>query len=335
MTQSKEWEWEKVMDPVWLEPCEVSYYYARRWKAAGKKSILDLGSGLGRHAMLFARNGFKVTAVDLSEYAINHLRTWQKKEKVDILSKVSDMNELPFQDNAFDCIWAYHVISHTDTKGFLIVLNEIKRVLKPNGEIFFTLCSKDSSVFKDGNFPQVDENTILKTEGEAEIEVPHYFVDLEDVLRLFGDFDIEFINHINYCYMDGRIIDSKHYYVMAKLNKSETVFDYSGIIGQTVKGSIDRPVGSTHPKYSNIKYPLNYGYVNGIMASDDSEQDVYLFGESKPVKTFEGVVIAVIHRYNDLENKWVVSSDGTDYTDKEILEMVNFQERYFDIKLIR
>jgi len=335
MTQSKEWDWEKVIEPIWLQPCEESYSYAERWKNLEKNSILDLGCGLGRHSILFAKNGFKVTAVDLSEFAIKHLREWEEKEAVDILSKVSDMKKLPFHDNAFDCVWAYHVISHTDTNGFLEIIDEIKRVLKPNGEIYLTLCSKETWSFKEADFPRIDENTVLKTEGEAEKDIPHYYVDLDDIIRIFSDFEIERIRHIDDCYYGGSTRNSKHYYLTAKLRKEEKILDYSEVIGKVVHGKIDRPLGSLHPNFPKLKYTVNYGYVEGVFAGDGSEQDIYLLGESEPLVVFEGTVIAVVHRFNDIEDKWIVSKDGTNYTDKEILDKVDFQEKYFDVKIYR
>lgn len=107
------------------------------------------------------------------------------------------------------------------------------------------------------------------------------------------------------------------------------------IIGKTVKGIIDRPLGSRHPRYPDLIYPVNYGYVEGIFAPDGEEQDVYVLGSDRPLETFEGKVIAVYHRFNDVEDKWIVSLDGRDYTDEEILSAISFQERYFEGELVR
>jgi ubiquinone/menaquinone biosynthesis C-methylase UbiE len=52
------------------------------------------------------------------------------------------MKELPYKDESFDCILAYHVISHTDTQGIKRILKELNRVLRKSGEFFITLCSK-------------------------------------------------------------------------------------------------------------------------------------------------------------------------------------------------
>ena len=111
--------------------------------------------------------------------------------------------------------------------------------------------------------------------------------------------------------------------------------DYSSIIGQTVKGKIDRPLGSAHPRHPEMIYPINYGYVSDVFAGDGAEQDVYVFGTDQPIYEYEGKVIAVYHRLNDCEDKWIVSLDGRPHSDKEILEKINFQEQYFMGELYR
>ena len=108
-----------------------------------------------------------------------------------------------------------------------------------------------------------------------------------------------------------------------------------GIIGKTVRGTIDRPIGSRHPRYPDMIYPVNYGYVDGVFAPDGAEQDVYVLGTDKPLSVFSGTVIAVYHRFHDVEDKWIVSLNGSDYPDDEILRKIRFQEQYFDGELIR
>lgn len=105
------------------------------------------------------------------------------------------------------------------------------------------------------------------------------------------------------------------------------------MLGKTVKVTVDRPLGSVHPKYKNIVYPVNYGYVDGIIAPDGEEQDAYILGVNVPVKEFVGKVIAIIHRNDDIEEKWVVAPDDTAFSQNEIAEQTYFQEQYFDIEI--
>ena len=101
------------------------------------------------------------------------------------------------------------------------------------------------------------------------------------------------------------------------------------MIGKIVKVIIDRPLGYRHPTYKDIVYPINYGYVEGIMAPDGEYQDAYVLGVNTAIKEFVGKVIAIIHRHDDIEDKWVVASNGVNFDEQEIRKQVNFQEQFF------
>lgn len=105
--------------------------------------------------------------------------------------------------------------------------------------------------------------------------------------------------------------------------------DCKNIIGKMVSVTVDRPMNTVHPKHKNIIYPINYGYVDGIMGGDGEEQDVYLLGLDQPVDSCEAVIIAVIHRLDDNEDKWVATPNGERLAKEEIMEAVAFQEQYF------
>ena len=110
--------------------------------------------------------------------------------------------------------------------------------------------------------------------------------------------------------------------------------DYANVLGRPVHCVMDRPLGSRHPRYPDMLYTVNYGYVPGVMAGDGSEQDVYVLGPAEPLETFDGVVLAVIHRFDDCEDKWVVAAAGARYTAAEIRAAVAFQEKYYKSELI-
>ncbi len=101
------------------------------------------------------------------------------------------------------------------------------------------------------------------------------------------------------------------------------------MIGKKVTVKIDRPMGSYHPKHKDVYYPINYGYIEGIMAPDGEEQDAYVLGVDETVEEFSGVIIAIIHRYDDVEEKWVVTPENVCFTAEEIEKQVYFQEQYF------
>ena len=65
------------------------------------------------------------------------------------------------------------------------------------------------------------------------------------------------------------------------------------IIGRMATGTIDRPIGSRHPRHPDMVYPVNYGYVDGVFADDGENQDAYVLGTDGPIESFQGKVIAV------------------------------------------
>lgn len=105
-------------------------------------------------------------------------------------------------------------------------------------------------------------------------------------------------------------------------------------IGKKVLVKMDRPLGSKHPKHGFI-YPVNYGYIPNTISGDGEELDAYVLGEYSPLDTFEGIVIAIIHRINDNDDKLVVVKDGKNYSDDQIRALVEFQEQWFESIIIR
>ena len=81
-------------------------------------------------------------------------------------------------------------------------------------------------------------------------------------------------------------------------------------------------------------YPINYGYIEGIIAPDGEEQDAYILGVNEAVEKFTGKIIAVIHRFDDVEEKWVVCPEDRTFSIEEIMKQVSFQERYYNSKII-
>lgn len=97
-------------------------------------------------------------------------------------------------------------------------------------------------------------------------------------------------------------------------------------LNKSVHLAIDRPLGSKHPQYG-FTYELNYGYVPGTLAADREELDAYFLGANVPLTEAAGICIAIIHRLNDDDDKFVVSATGINFSDEEIRRLTNFQEQ--------
>lgn len=126
-----------------------------------------------------------------------------------------------------------------------------------------------------------------------------------------------------------KYLKGKHDFIVYTLRKA-LVKSY---LEKTVTISIDRPIGSVHPKHDDIIYPINYGYIPGIIGGDGEELDVYLLGVDVPVSEFTGKIIGIVHRHNDVEDKLVMAPEGTSFTAEEIADAVRFQEQYFESEI--
>jgi len=99
-------------------------------KSERKKSLLEVGAGHGRDSKFFQENGFQVTCIDLSPEMV---KLCQQKG---LNASVMDMGDLNFPDDSFDAAYSLNSMLHLPKKELPAVLQNIRRVLKPNGLFF-------------------------------------------------------------------------------------------------------------------------------------------------------------------------------------------------------
>lgn len=112
------------------------------------KTILDLGSGTGFLSREIAKMSKDVYALDISQAMINKMKILNKKYKINNLYPLKgDAHNLPFMENTFDLIFTRLTLHHF--KDIDLVLKEIKRVLKKNGELIIVdiVSSENSTNF--------------------------------------------------------------------------------------------------------------------------------------------------------------------------------------------
>ena len=104
----------------------------------------------------------------------------------------------------------------------------------------------------------------------------------------------------------------------------------SSYLGKTVRIKIDRPIGYVHKKPGKtLVYPINYGYIPGVLGGDGEELDVYLLGVDEPVEEFEGRIIGIVYRQNYVEDKLIMAPVGAAFDKKTIEKQIDFQEKYY------
>lgn len=113
-------------------------------KYAGKK-ILEIGCGAGTDACEFARHGAQVTALDITDHAIELTSTRAKVENLDIECIKYDGRSLPFDVNSFDVVYSCGVLHHSPFMDNLFA--DTHRVLKPGGELVMMLYHRNSAIY--------------------------------------------------------------------------------------------------------------------------------------------------------------------------------------------
>lgn len=171
----------------WVKPEEDVAGLIASLGQAGPVKALDLGCGVGRHALAFARAGFETEAVDLSEAGLAELEKTARAEGLTISTGLAPMTELPFEDNSFDYVLSFNVIYHGDPAIVAKAVAEIARVLKPGGVYQGTMLSKRNGNFGVGT--EVAPDTYVR-EGDDDKDHPHFYCNACELVALFEGFEL-------------------------------------------------------------------------------------------------------------------------------------------------
>lgn len=113
------------------------------------KKILDLGCGGGEHAFYFKNKGFDVTCVDLSEEMVKMC----KEKELNVLQM--DIEDLKFEDNSFDAVWAVTSLLHVPKNKMRNVAKKLSEIIKSKGILVVIIKEGDGEKIA---FDEVDKN---------------------------------------------------------------------------------------------------------------------------------------------------------------------------------
>jgi ubiquinone/menaquinone biosynthesis C-methylase UbiE len=102
---------------------------------------LDLCCGAGTNPLYLAKQGFDVTAIDISDGAVKLSKKRIYQENVEMKLLVGSFLMLPFKDNIFDFVFDMGCFHHVETKNRTSFIRGVHNVLKPKGTYFLTCFS--------------------------------------------------------------------------------------------------------------------------------------------------------------------------------------------------
>ena len=169
-----------------LEPSKAAENTLKNFQKKNIKKIVELGAGLGRDAIFFAKNSIHVSALDYSPTAIKTINKKIIGTKLSnfISTKVFDVRKkLPFEDNSVEACFSHMLYCMALSVTELKYLNsEICRILKPGGINIYTARHTGDGDYKNGTHIGED---LYENDGF----IVHFFSE-EKVRQITEGFDI-------------------------------------------------------------------------------------------------------------------------------------------------
>ena len=156
--------------------------------------ILDVGCGTGRHAIHFARRGFRVRGFDWSEAAVKRARELSHAKKLSVDLRVWNMTSLPYPypDASFDAVLSIKVIHHTNITTIKGIIGDVERITRRGSFLYLQAPSYEKALRlrKEGSrSEEIEPGTFLPLEGEEKGILHHHFTT-EELLSLLSRFEV-------------------------------------------------------------------------------------------------------------------------------------------------
>ena len=131
--KSSHWKEEIDFEPDQETPMGIVKNVAHEMKKRGFSDVLEIGCGQGRNAAWLAGKGFSVTGVDFLMRDLLKFKIYAEKKCISPYIVQNDISHLSFKENQFDVVLSLHVLTFVTEDTRALVLQEVKRVLRPRG----------------------------------------------------------------------------------------------------------------------------------------------------------------------------------------------------------
>ena len=336
-----------------------------RYLPARPSLVLDLACGTGSMTVALAERGYDMIGVDGSEEMLSV--AYERSAGKSILYLLQDMRcfELYGTVGAVTC--CLDSLNYlTDDGDLEECFATVHNYLEPDGLFLFDVNTpyKFEKVYGDNAYVLEDEGTYCgwQNEYDADSHLCRFYLS---VFREDGEgrYVREDEEQTERCYSMDEIREAlfqtgfellsvsadynftapsetaERWYFAARCKKGiythkARVQQVRSYLGKTVEIEIDRPVGYVHHKgEKTLVYPINYGFIPGVLGGDGEELDVYLLGTREPLERAECRIVGIVHREDDVEDKLIAAPLGMTFTAKEMREAIDFQEKYYKTRI--
>lgn len=140
-----------------------------KYKTLG--SVFELGAGQGRNSLYLAKNGFEVTARDISKIGIDKLLQEANNLEFSIKGEVGDARQLSLEKD-FDIFVSTYMLHHLSREQALELIAQMKEHTKPEGLNAVTVFTKNGDFYR--NNPETE----------------NFYPDKNELKNLYTDWEI-------------------------------------------------------------------------------------------------------------------------------------------------
>lgn len=173
---------------------QVIRFVKGNFRDPGKAHILDVGCGSGRHVAYMLEEGYQVSAIDFSEECVQTtLNLTENFNRKGIIAQASAQS-LPFRDNFFDGVISHGVLLYLKYQDIAEAINEIYRVLKPEGKALLVVRAVGDKRYGKGEVVERNTFRMVGNQTNEEGMIIHFFEENEihELCKLFSSINIGF-----------------------------------------------------------------------------------------------------------------------------------------------
>lgn len=196
---------------LWGDPDPMVLDFIPTIRRRGSRVVLDVGTGIGRHALAYARVGFEVVATDASATGLEELAKSAKAQQLEMDTRLATFTKLPVDEASIDHVLAWNVLYHGDGDIVAAGLSECRRVLREGGTAQLTMLSKRHRCFGVGD--EVRPNTFVDPSSRGDKDHPHFYVNEDELTQMMTD---EGFSVVSLCEVDQQPPDGWHWAIVAE-----------------------------------------------------------------------------------------------------------------------